>query len=366
MKFGAKVPSSTDAKIREVRNCLLQLTLFTSHRHNDAGRPMLSIRRALPGGLKDSLAIGFVMFLLLLGYAPCLAEETSLLLNPPPQGQVQGNDLIVSVSVSGPLSKELDLSTAKLFVAGHNVTGLCLRTSEYLSYRPLNPPEPGPIEARIVFLNGVSREWTFDVVPSQLIKQVTHNAKDALGEYQDLIVEMEAEPGLEASFVIEGRRDFYPMTEISRGKYEGVYTVKPGDYFLGVPITGQIHLGRRIEQKDAEIPAKLFGHLFRVHIIEPLPGKAPSNNFRIKGRTRPGSKVTIAPRLSFNNNALPPQSRWGNTGGSSIEARADEDGFFEVEYGVPISVPNLKVVLSVFAVAPDGERSAPTTLRYHF
>lgn len=294
------------------------------------------------------------------------AEETSMLLTPPPQSQVQSNDLIISVAVSGPLSKALDLGTAKLFVDGHNVTGLCLRTDDYLSFRPFNPPEPGPIAARVEFSNGVTREWTFEVVPSRLIESVTHNGKEALGEYQDLKVEMVAEPGLEASFLIDRRREAHPMTEVSRGRYEGVYTVKPGDYYLGVPITGQLHLGERVEQKDAEVPAKLFGHLFRVHIIEPLSGPAPSNNFVIKGRTRPGSKVTIAPKYSFNNNALPPQSRWSGSGGGSFESRADEEGFFEVEYGVPIAVPGLKVVLAVFAVTPDGERSAPITLRYSF
>lgn len=299
-------------------------------------------------------------------WSPLSAKETSLLLTPPPQAQVQGNDLIISVAVSGPLSEALDLGTAKLFVNGRNVTGLSLRTDAYLSYRPLDSPKPGPVGVRVEFANGVTREWSFEVIASRLIESVSHNGKEALGEYQDLKVEMVAEPGLEASFLIDRRREAYPMTEVSRGRYEGVYTVQPGDYYLGVPITGQLHLGERIEQKDAEVAAKLFGHLFRVHIIEPLSGPAPSNNFLIKGRTRPGSKVTIVPKYSFNSNTRPPQSRWSGSGGGSIESKADEEGFFEVEYGVPIAVPALKVVLSVFAVAPDGERSAPITLRYSF
>jgi hypothetical protein len=70
--------------------------------------------------------------------------------------------------------------------------------------------------------------------------------------------------------------------------------------------------------------------------------------------------------LSFNSNARFPSSRWSSQAGGNIEAKADEDGFFEIEYGIPISVPNLSVVLAVFAVAPDGERSVPITLRYQF
>jgi hypothetical protein len=305
--------------------------------------------------------------LFLLGAATvCPAEDTSLLLNPPPNGEVQSVDLVVSATVSGPLKEALDLRTAKLFVGGRNVTGLCLRTDGYLSFRPMNALAPGPVEAKLEFSNGVVRKWSFEVVPTNLIQEVTHNAKDALGEYQELEVTMEAEPGVKATFSIDTEREEYPMEEVSRGLYQGTYTVQPGDYHLGVPIKGHIHMGSRTESRESAQPAKLFGHLFRVHIIEPKPGKAPSNNFMIKGRTRPGSKVTIVPRLSFNNNAQAPASRWSRSGGGSIESRADDEGFFEIEYGIPINVPNLKVVLAVFAVSPDGERSVPITLRYQF
>ena len=309
----------------------------------------------------------FLVLLVLLVTCPmALAEGTSLLLNPPPDGKIQSSDLVVSVTVSGPLSKALNLSTAQLFVDDHNVTGLCLRTDAYMSYRPMSMMETGPVKARLEFANGVIREWNFEVVPTQLIQSVTHNAQEALGEYQELKVQVKAEPGVRATFSIGDQREEHPMEEVSRGVYEGSYTVQPGDYFLGVPIHANLHLGSRTESRDAEDPAKLFGHLFRVHIIEPLPGKAPSNNFMIKGRTRPGSKVSIAPRLSFNKNTRAPSSRWDSGGGGSIETYADEDGFFEVEYGVPLKIPNLSVVLAVYAVSPDGERSVPITLRYQF
>lgn len=309
-----------------------------------------------------------VVLILLFGLlvATGWAEGTSLLLSPPPDGEVQSNDLIVSVTVSGPLSKSLKLSTAKLFVDGRNVTGLCLRTEEYMSFRPMTPLELGLVEARLEFANGVIRQWNFRVVPTKLIESITHNGSDALGEYQELKVQMKAEPGLKATFSIDKKRKEYPLEEISRGLYEGVYTVAPGDYFLEVPIHGHIHLGTRKESRSSEKMATLFGHLFRVHIIEPLSGVAPSNNFMIKGRTRPNSKVSIVPRLSFNSNTPAPSSRWSKSGGGSIETHADDEGYFEIEYGVPIRVPSLSVVLAVFAVSPSGERSVPITLRYHF
>lgn len=297
---------------------------------------------------------------------PLSAEETSLTLSPPPKGEVEANDLIVSASVSGPLSQAMDLGNARLFVDGRNVTGLCLRTQGYLSYRPMSPLPPGAVEARLEFTNGVVRQWNFQVVPSHLIKTVSHDAHEALGEYQEMTVKMEGEPGLKATFSIDNDEKEYPMEEVSRGFYQGTYTVKPGDYYLGVPIKGHLHLGSRVETRKSGEEANLFGHLFRVHIFEPLSGKAPSNNFVIKGRTRPGSRVSIVPRLSFNKNTQAPLSRWSTDAAGTIEADVDEDGFFEVGYGVPLSLPNLSVVLAVYAVSPDGERSVPITLRYDF
>lgn len=307
-----------------------------------------------------------VVFLLLLVCQTALGEETSLTLSPPPGGQIEANDLIVSVSCAGPLSDALNLASARLFLADREVTGLCLRTNGYLSYRPMSPLDTGSVKARLEFQNGVIRQWDFEVVPTALIESVSHNAEEALGEYQEMTVTMKAEPGLRATFSLDNDEQEFPMEETSRGFYEGKYTVKPGDYYLGVPIQGHIHLGSRRESRASETEANLFGHLFRVHIFEPLSGKAPSNNFVIKGRTRPGSRVSIVPKLSFNKNTQAPLSRWTTEPTGTIEADVDDEGFFEVGYGVPLVLPNLSVVLAVYAVSPEGERSVPITLRYNF
>lgn len=308
-----------------------------------------------------------ILLLLIIVTQVSFAEQTSLLLSPAPGSEVEASELVVSVTVSGPLSEALNLSTARLWVDGRDVTGLCLRSGSYLSYRPIAEMPKGAVQARLEFANGVIKEWAFTIVATELIESIEHNGQEALGEYQELKVVMKAEPGLEASFSIDKERQEHPLTEASPGVYEGTYTVKPGDYFLEVPLYGHLKTGTRTASREAEVPVSLFGHLFRVQIIEPLSGKAPSNNFMIKGRTRPGSKVSIVPRLSFSSNTKAPSSRWSSDGGGgSIETRADEEGFFEIEYGIPISVPNLSVVLAVFAVTPEGERSVPITLRYSF
>ena len=315
-----------------------------------------------------------VVLLMLFFWLPVAADQTSLTLSPPPESKVAAADLVVSISISGPLSKTMELGQAQLFVNDRNVTGLSLRSDSYLSFRPLSTLQPGPVKARLEFRNGVVREWTFEVTPSQLIKSVTHNAKEALGQYQELVVTMKGEPGLNAYFTLGDKSKKYPMTEPSRGVYRGIYVVKPRDYFLGEKVTGFLDLGEEVEQRVAEDPASIFGHIFRVHIISPKSGIGMPSQFKIRGRTRPGSKVTLVPRISFNRGTRAPTSAGSvsgvnnNTGAGGseggISARADEEGYFEVDYGIPLKLPNLSVVISVFAVTPNRERSVPTVLRY--
>jgi hypothetical protein len=294
-----------------------------------------------------------------------IAQGTSLSVSPLPDASVRGEDLMISVSVSGPLVDALNLSQAKLFVDEREVTMQCLRTDRFLSYRPLSPPETGPVSARLEFPNGVERVWTFQILASQVIKSVTHSATDSLGEYEELVVTMEGEPGLKAGFLLGDKEKEYPMTEASRGVYIGSYTVSPGDFYLGEPVTGLLHVGSRVEKLQAKELVTLFGHLFRVVIFSPKSGSQTPKNFDIKGRTRPGCKVIFVPDLSFRPNTRAPNTQ-GRGAGGSFETRADDQGYFTVNYGVPLSLPNLSVVMAVFATTPEGERSVPVILRYHF
>lgn len=304
------------------------------------------------------------LLLLLFGVAGA-QEQTSLSVSPLPDASVRGEDLMISVSVSGPLVDTMNLSQARLFVDDREVTMHTLRTDRFLSYRPLAPPTPGPLKARLEFPNGVERNWVFQVSAPQVITSVAHSATDSLGEYEELTVTLEGEPGLKASFLLGDEEKQHPMTETSRGVYVGTYTVQPGDFYLGEPVTGQLHLGSRVETARAKTPVTLFGHLFRVVVYSPKSGSQVPNNFDIKGRTRPKCKVTFVPDLSFQRNSRAPNTQ-GSGGDGSFETWADEEGFFTVNYGVPISLPNLSVVMSVFATTPKGERSVPVILRYHF
>lgn len=291
--------------------------------------------------------------------------STTLSLSPLPETKVSNEDLMVSVSLSGPLVEAMPLSQARLFLNDKEVTLQCFCTDRLLSYRPYSPPNPGRWEARLEFPNGVVRRWSFQVVAPSLITSVEHSGEESLGEYEELTVTMRAEPGHQGSFRLGRSPTEHPLQETEPGLYIGTYTVMPGDFFLGEPVLVRLQKGNRVEELEAEKPVNLFGHLFRVVIQSPKSGSQTPKNFDIKGRTRPGCKVTFVPDLSFNRNSRAPNTQGSGTDGS-FETWADEEGYFTVNYGVPMTLPNLSVVMSVFATTPKGERSVPVILRYHF
>ena len=52
--------------------------------------------------------------------------------------------------------------------------------------------------------------------------------------------------------------------------------------------------------------------------------------------------------------------------GQKREIAVDADGNFFVDYGVPVLLPGMKVVLSVYSIDQDGNRSAATVVSYNF
>ncbi len=293
------------------------------------------------------------------------ARHTSLTLSPPPDAEVFSHDLVISATISGPLAESLPLDAARLYVDDKEVSAWCLRHRTFLSYRPLNPISPGEVAVRLEFPNGVVREWTFEVVAPEHIRALSHNGAEGLGEYEEFEVVAEGTPGGIASFHL-GKGEYLPMEEIEDGRYRGLYTVQPGDSYLGEPLTVRLAIDGALSETVAPEPVSIFGHIFKVRITSPPSGSDVPNNFPIRGVTRPGSRVVLVPRLSFQRNTSAPNSMTGAGSAGSIDTKADENGEFEVYYGVPISLPHLSVVISVYAVTPEGLRSAPVTLRYHF
>jgi hypothetical protein len=308
-----------------------------------------------------------ILRLFLLGLllpAPALGEELAF---TPGSGETV-RDLRPVISIQLPPGTLY--SSARLWVNGREVSLMCLRTSTFVSYQPAGEMTPGPVQVRFWAPTREGRyleaSWSFEIRPINAITSVTHDARENLGEYDEVTVEMVGQPGGEAWFQIEGLGDRVPMPEVEEGVYRGTYTVKPGDYKLAARVVAYLRLGRRISEMAAEKPVTLFGNIFKVRILSPRNNSTVPLSFDIKGRTRPGSRLSIVPKIGFQEGMAPPtRSDTSGTVGA-IEALADEQGYFTVHYGIPLKLPNMHLILTVTAVDPRGERSAPTHLYLKF
>lgn len=73
----------------------------------------------------------------------------------------------------------------------------------------------------------------------------------------------------------------------------------------------------------------------------------------------------VLPKLGFDTNSAATTTSGGAQLGA-IPAEVDADGNFSVDYGVPVLLPGMKVVLSVYSIDQDGNRSAATVVSYNF
>ena len=274
------------------------------------------------------------------------------------------------ITVQLPKGSTIPYDAARIWVNGKEVNGL-LRTPMFVSYQPPGELAEGPVNVRFTAGN-TTLTWDFSIKSRPLITSLTHDAVDNLGEYDELHVVMKGEPGGQAWFELGTMTDKTPLEEGEAGVYKATFLFEPGQQGMGARLIGHLRLGPRTDSFTAEKPVNVFGGLFRVKIFSPPSGSQVENTFSIKGRTRPNSKVVMAPKLGFSDGITAPVTNPSNAGrrndptGGSVEGVADAQGYFTIEYGVPMALPNLQVAIAVYAIDPAGNRSVPVLLRYRF
>ena len=287
----------------------------------------------------------------------------------PGQGETVSSGRPV-ITVNIPKGSAIPYDMARIWVNGKEVSGL-LRTPMFVSYQPAGELPEGKVEVKFAAGN-TTLNWDFSIKFRQSITSVTHDAVDNLGEYDELHVVMKGEPGGKAWFDLDGLADKVPLEEAESGTYKGTLLIEPGSNRMGSKLTASLRLGPRTTQLASEKPVNVFGGLFRVKIFGPPSGSKVESTFSLTGRTRPGSKVICAPNLGIADGMSAPVTdtniagRRSNPTTGSVETTADDKGYFTVEYGVPIVLPNLQVAMAVYAIDPQGNRSAPVILRYRF
>lgn len=307
----------------------------------------------------------FLLLILVLG-GPVPAAE--LPVTPGPGETVSEARPVISVQL--PRGGTIRHEDARLWVNGHEVTGSSLRTPMFVSYQAPGDMGEGEVQvrfqARTVEGTPVEQAWSFQLRPASRITSVVHDADRELGEYDDLAVEMVAEPGGKAWFEIEGLASEIPMQEVSEGVYRGTYHVGSGDYRLQAPVVGHLQFGPRSSTMQAERPVSIFGHLFQVRVKEPKNGSQVPLNFEIKGRTRPFARISVVPKIGFDEGMSAPSRNDPAAMTGSIPGEADAKGDFTIRYGLPLKLPNMQVVLTIVATDAEGNRSIPTVLRLKF
>ena len=150
----------------------------------------------------------------------------------------------------------------------------------------------------------------------------------------------------------------FDLVENFPGNYEGSYKVSTGDYVNKAKVLGYYENSKgQITEIKANEPLNILTSIFQVMVISPVSGEKVGQYFSIVGRTRPGSKVTLAPGVTFQSGGVKSPSQ----GQGGISQYADEEGNFNIYFGLPLRIKGLKFSFTIFAIDPLGNRSLPAT-----
>jgi hypothetical protein len=304
--------------------------------------------------------------------APTLQRASSALeLLPAPGEKVQ--ELRPLVQVSWPQGV-LAGAKCRLYFNGRDVSADCLRNDSFLSYRPFAAPAAGPVSVRFVSEDTqglpVEKTWSFDMAEQKLIREVSHNADPGgagLFEHDQLVVTCKAAPRGKAQVIVPGWEPL-AMKETEPGVYQATHRVRTSDSALQQPLKVVYQLDGHREEQTATTPVKVFGGLYKVRVLSPADGSKVDQNFTLVGQAKPGAKVSVIPKIGFGSDGQAPtttSSRIGSTAGS-IPVEVDEEGNFKLDYGLPVLLPGMGVVFTVYSVDDDGSRSMGTVVRYNF
>jgi hypothetical protein len=310
--------------------------------------------------------VGRFLFFLIWLTGPLWAQPLDLV--PAPDEKVQEDRPCIQVSwPEGTLLQQ----KCRLWMNGQEVTGECLRSGNFLSFRPYKAPTPGTVEVRFQAEDAkgqsLEKSWKFLLAPSAWIQNLSHSATADLFEDDQLEVQFRAPTRGKASFTV-GNLGPVAMAEKEPGLYLGSYRIKPTDNALNSSVTVRYAKGDHREEAVASPPVKVFGGFYRVRINSPADGSQVAQTFVLSGHARPGSRVSVIPKIGFSDDTPSPTTNSNTVAGTagSIPAEVDESGNFTVEYGVPLVLPGMQVVMSIFAVDSEGNRSMPTIVRYRF
>ncbi len=298
------------------------------------------------------------------------ANSSDFKLTPKPDAKLTSDRPVIKIRY--PKDVIMDFSAVRLWVNDSEVSGNCLRTPTYVSYQSFVDMPEGLVRVhfegkKLKDKNLVKLDWQFTLTGRVGITMVGHNAVNkVIYNSEKLIVQAQGVPDSKVWFSIEEIADEVDMKEGPTGVYEGAYTVKSTDNNLTAKVTVYLKRGSRTYKKEIPNLAAISGSLFAIRIDEPKQNDLVPLHFKIKGYTRPNAEVSMIPKIGMSA-SMDTNSEDRNSGAlGAIPARADENGYFEIEYGFPIKLPNMQALLIFNAADAEGNRAIPTQLWVKF
>ena len=262
---------------------------------------------------------------------------------------------------------------SRMWVNNSEVSGNCLKTPAFISYRPFTNYHDGPVEVKVHLTDNqgspIEFNWSFNIKRPSSIESVHITSRLELGAFEDLTVELRGIKGADkAWFDIEDYRFDIPLAEDQQapGLYKGYYRIKHGDSRLRARVVGYLQKGNQTFEMTATETASIWGQLFQVVILEPQDKAQVPLNFKIKGRTLPNCNISIVPKIGFSDNIEPATRNTEEDVMGSIPCTSDSEGYFETDYGFLVKLPGMQAVFTIIATDGKGNRSVPKNFQVKF
>lgn len=287
---------------------------------------------------------------------------------PEPNGRESGRRSGVVVTYEDRNGSGIDTDRVRLTVNGVDETRDATITTTSLRWNPRDVDRRSSVDVSVVVSdkagNTVTKSWSYRVASEgNPIRSISHNANATISPGETLIVRFGAEPGGRASFSIGPIRNI-PMTERSRGVYEGEYTIRRDDQLRDDVVIGSV------ETKDGETftlqaPGRVSTRSGRPQpdrndaprIASPSRNELVNSPIIVRGTATPLSRVNLKVEYHTNvfgvvtlkhdlfSGTLRVDDR-GNWRSEEISLRADKD----IEY-----------IVTVYGVDKNGEPTTETT-----
>jgi hypothetical protein len=262
------------------------------------------------------------------------------------------------------LETGINPASVRLLVNGRNVTAKASISETSVVYNPETAFQPGPVRVQLTVAdrarNTLHNEWTYQIAqPGELISSITINPASAVTKDEVLTVVMTGAPGGRAVFTIEGIRGTVPMTESQTpGIYFGSLRVRPEYAVVDAQLLVTLEKNGRRSTAPAAVLVTILGAPPAVPRItsRALSSESPlTGRIGIGGSSGPGYR--ILGRITYD---MRSQDLEGTLG--EFVAVVGADGRWQVSIGPLVPLERVRVLLTIIAIDPAGQRSPPTTI----